>query len=504
MREEMMREKTMGGEIPSEETLDPRDWDAFRDLAHRMVDEMLDVQRNVRERPAWRPVPDSVEARFAETRPAAGIGAEAAYRDFQELVLPYPTGNDHPRFWGWAGGTGSPTGMMADMLAAGMNSVSGIFNDGAARVEKQVVDWMKAALGFPEDASGVLTSGGSVANVIGLAVGRDARAGFDVSQHGVAAGEGKLVFYVSTETHASMFKSAKLLGLGQGAAHVIPVDDQLRMVIPELEAAIVRDRRAGLRPFGVVGTAGTINTGSIDDLGAIADIAAREGLWFHVDGAFGAMATLSPKTRGLVSGIERADSVAFDFHKWLYVPYEAGCIIIRDAAAHRAAFSVHADYLKPLPRGTGAQPESTNLRSPQLSRGFKALKVWMTLKEHGFEKFGRLIAQNVDQARYLGSLVEEDPQLELTAPVALNVVPLRFAPPGADPSVLNELNAELLMRIQEQGIAVPSSTYVQGQFTIRVCICNHRSRREDFDLFAREAVRIGEEIVEEAGLLQEA
>ena len=486
----------------SEETLDPQDWEAFRALAYRMVDQMLDAQRDVRERPVWRPVPDAVDARFGEARPIEGQGVEATYEDFLELVLPYPTGTDHPRFWGWAGGTGSPTGMMADMLAAGMNAVPGPFNDGAARVEKQVVNWMKAALGFPEDASGVFTSGGSVANLIGLAVGRDARAGYDVSERGVGAERGKLVFYVSAETHSSMFKAAKLLGLGKDAARIIPVDDELRMVIPELEAAIARDRSQGMRPFAVVGTAGTINTGSIDDLDAIADVAAREDLWFHLDGAFGAMAALSPETRGLVSGMDRADSLAFDFHKWMYVPYEAGCILIRDVSAHRATFSVHADYLKPLPRGTGAQPESTNLSSPQLSRGFKALKVWMTLKEHGFEKFGRLVAQNVEQARYLGGLVEEDPGLELMAPVALNVVALRFAPAGVDPGELEELNRELLMRIQEQGIAVPSSTHVRGQFTIRACICNHRSRREDFDLFAREAVRIGEEIMEESGLLQ--
>ncbi|MFC1540110.1 pyridoxal phosphate-dependent decarboxylase family protein [Gemmatimonadota bacterium] len=481
-----------------EETLDPHDWDAFRTLAHRMVDKMLDVQHSVRDRPAWRPVPDVADARFRDDRPVEGQGVEATYKDFLELVLPYPTGNDHPRFWGWAVGAGSPTGMMADMLAAGMNSVSGPFNDGAARLEKQVVNWMKAALGFPEDSSGLFTSGGSVANLIGLAVGRDARAGYDVSQHGVVSEKGKLVFYVSSEVHSSIFKSAMLLGLGQDAARIIPVDSEMQMIVPELETAIALDRAEGLRPFAVVGTAGTINTGAIDDLDAIASVATREEIWFHLDGAFGALAKLSPGMRALVSGLERADSLAFDFHKWMNVPYEAGCVLIRDGAAHRAAFTVHADYLKQLPRGTGAQTESTNLRSPQLSRGFKALKVWMMLKEHGFEKFGRLVAQNVEQARYLRDLVKKDPGLELMAPVALNVVPLRFAPTGVDPAVLDELNRELLMRIQEQGIAVPSSTYVRGHFTIRVCICNHRSRREDFDLFAREVVRIGNEILEEA------
>ena len=482
-----------------EETLDPQDWEAFGALAHEMVDLMIDVQRTVRERPVWRPVPDRVDARFREGRPMEGRGADAAYRDFVELVLPYPTGNDHPRFWGWAGGTGSPTGMMAEMLAAGMNSVAGIFDDGAARVERQVVDWMKAALGLPDEAGGVLTSGGSVANLIGLAVGRDARSGYDVSSRGVGAEPGKLVFYVSAETHSSMFKSAKLLGLGQDASRVIRVDDRLRMDVGALERAIERDRGAGLRPFAVVGTAGTINTGAVDDLRAIATLAEREGLWFHVDGAFGALAALSPTTRDRVAGLERADSIAFDFHKWMYVPYEAGCVLVRDTEAHRATFAVHADYLKPLARGTGAQSDSTNLKSPQLSRGFKALKVWMTLKEHGFEKFGRLVAQNVAQAEYLGALIERSPDLELVAPVGLNVVPFRFAPPGFEEGALDELNREILMRIQERGIAVPSSTYVRGRFTIRVCICNHRSRREDFELLAREVVRIGQEIVDEAG-----
>jgi glutamate/tyrosine decarboxylase-like PLP-dependent enzyme len=395
-------------------------------------------------------------------------------------------------------------GMMAEMLAAGMNSVSGLFNDGAARVERQVVSWMKAALDMPLDASGVFTSGGSVANLIGLAVGRDACAGYDVTGRGVGAEAGKLVLYASSETHSSIFKSAKLLGLGQDAVRVVPVDERLRMDLTELERMIRVDREHGLRPFAVVGTAGTINTGSVDDLDGIADITAREGLWFHVDGAFGAMAALSPETRHLVSGLGRADSLAFDFHKWMYVPYEAGCVMIRDASAHRASFSVQAAYLDPLSRGTGAQPESTNQRSPQLSRGFKALKVWMTLKEHGFEKFGRLVSQNVRQARYLGGLVEAEQRLELMAPVALNVVPFRFAPPDLDPEASDGVNRELLMRIQEQGIAVPSHTRVNGRFTIRVCICNHRSRREDFDLLLRETVRIGEEIMEEAGLLQEA
>ena len=386
--------------------------------------------------------------------------------------------------------------MLAEMLAGGMNSVSGIFNDSAARVEAQVVDWMKEVLGFPESATGVTTSGGSVANLIGLAVGRDAKAGYDVAETGVSR-EGQLVFYASEEVHASVSKAAQVLGLGRNALRLIPVDDEFRIVMPELEAAIARDRQEGFTPFAIVGTAGTINTGAIDPLDALADLAAREGLWFHIDGAFGAMAMLSPETRHLVKGMERADSLAFDFHKWLSIQYEVGCILVRDGAWHRKTFTVPATYLKPLPRGTGAQPDSTTLRSLQLSRGFKALKAWMSIKEHGFEKLGRMVSKNVAQARYLESLVDVAPELELLAPVPLNVVCFRFRPDDGAPEALDELNQEILMRIQESGLAVPSGRTPGGRFAIAACICNHRSVRSDFDLLVRETLRHGREIVAE-------
>ncbi len=480
-----------------EETLDPEDWGAFRRLAHRSLDQMLDVQEHVRERPVWQQMPEAVEERFLEGAPMKGAGVESALRDFDEMVLPYPTGNLHPRFWGWAGGAGTPTGMLAELLAGGMNSVSGIFNDAAARVESQVIDWMKSVLGFPDDASGVTTSGGSVANLIGLAVARDARAGFDVPGEGLGQG-GRLVFYASEEVHASVPKAAQVLGLGRDALRTIPVDDQYRIRLPELETAIARDRRAGLIPFAVVGNAGTINTGAVDPLDALADIAAREGLWLHIDGAFGAMAALSPETRDLVKGMERADSLAFDFHKWLSVQYEVGCVLVRDGDWHRRSFTVPATYLKALPRGTGAQPDSTTLRSLQLSRGFKALKAWMSIKEHGFEKLGRMVTKNVAQARYLASLVDVAPDLELLAPVPLNVVCFRFNPDGYPAEKLDELNQEILMRLQESGLTVPSGRTPRGRFAITACICNHRSVRSDFDLLVRETLSQGRAVLAES------
>jgi glutamate/tyrosine decarboxylase-like PLP-dependent enzyme len=381
-----------------------------------------------------------------------------------------------------------------------MNMAPGNFNDAGARVEHQLIDWMKEALGFPASGSGVLTSGGSVANLVGLVVGRDATSGFDVSKAGVQESTDRLVMYASSEVHSSVFKAAKLMGLGEGGVRVVPVDEDFRIRTDLLEEMISDDRKGGFYPFAIVGTAGTINTGSIDDLEGLADIAERERLWFHVDGAFGAMAGLSPETVARVKGMERADSLAFDFHKWMYAPYEAGCVLIRDPQAHRHSFTVSASYLKPLARGPGSWIDPADKRGPQLSRGFKALKVWMSLKEQGFDKYGRLIAQNVRQAQYLGGLIDASANMRRVAPVALNVVAFRYDLDGVDPERMDELNRELLMCIQERGIAIPSGTVIHGRFVIRACICNHRSRQEDFDTLVEALETIGGEIREEMGL----
>jgi glutamate/tyrosine decarboxylase-like PLP-dependent enzyme len=273
------------------------------------------------------------------------------------------------------------------------------------------------------------------------------------------------------------------------------VDGRYRVRLDSLREAVRGDRAAGHTPVAVVGNAGTVNTGAIDDLDGLADIAAEERLWFHVDGAFGALAALSESLRPLLRGMERADSVAFDFHKWMYVPYEAGAVLVRDRAALRRSFQVAADYLAPPPRGVGAQPDSADERGPQLSRGFKALKVWMLLKEQGLEKYGRLIEQNVRDARYLARLIDGHPDLERLAPAPLNVVCYRFAPRDRlEGAPLNDWNREILMRIQECGIAAPSSTILEGRFALRVANVNHRTRPEDFELLVRETLRVGREL----------
>src|SRR5713101_90412 len=331
--------------LRAEESLDPESWNELRSLGHRMVDDLLTYLQTVRERPVWRPIPADVRARFKGPVPREPEGAERAYADFREYVLPHPMGNIHPRFWGWVMGTGTPLGALAEMLAAGMNPNMGGADHVPNHVEAQVLDWCKEMLGFPPQASGLLLSGGSMANLVGLAVARTARAGFDVRKRGVRAAEGPLTVYGSVEMHSSIQKAVELLGLGSEGLRLVPANADFEIDLGALERMLREDRASGCQPLCIVGNAGTVGTGAIDDLRGLAELSARERVWFHVDGAFGSLAVLVPEYRSRLAGMERADSIAFDLHKWMYVPFEAGCTLVRDAEAHRQAFSLRPDYL---------------------------------------------------------------------------------------------------------------------------------------------------------------
>lgn len=482
-----------------DESLDPQDWAELRSLGHRMLDDMLDYLSTVRDKPAWQPVPESVRVHLRAPLPTEPQDAAAVYREFVQNVLPYTNGNRHPRFWGWVQGNGTPMGMLADMLASGMNPHMAGFDQAPILVENQVLAWLTELMGMPPETSGILLGGGTMANLTGLVVARHAKAGFDVREQGLqASGRPILTLYGSTETHGWAQKAAELMGLGNRAFHRVAVGNDFRIDISALRQAVDEDRRAGHRPFCVIGNAGTVNTGAMDDLDALAKFCREEDLWFHVDGAFGALARIVPSLAPLVGGIEQADSLAFDLHKWMYLPFEVACVLVRDGKAHTDAFTLTPSYLAQTSRGVIAGGLPFAERGLELTRSFRALKVWMSLKAHGISAFSRLIEQNVRQARSCAGLIEAHPDLELVAPVSLNIVCFRFAPKAEASADLDRVNEEILLRIQESGLAVPSSTRIGDAFALRIAITNHRSKSEDFELFVKAVCEIGTTVVSES------
>lgn len=484
---------TAQDKIVSEETLDPADWSEARAVAHRMVDDAIDHLSGVRDRPLWQEMPADVRGTYARQLPQAPQPLAAVYSEITANLMPYPMGNVHPRFWMWYMGAGNFTGALADFLAAIDGSNLGGGNMAAAMVDRQVTDWIRDMMGFPEGASGTLVNGGSMANIIGLIAARNAMAGVDLREDGVDAMPQPLRFYASDQVHSCHQKAMNLLGLGKRALRKVRSDNSLRMDLDALHEQIRVDRENGERPACVIATAGTTNTGSIDDLSAIADLCAAEGLWLHIDGCIGALIRIAPDHHHLVAGIERADSLALDLHKGLQAPFDVGCALVRDRRQHRVTFAEDAEYLQKMSRGIAAA-EFLHDYNLDTTRGFRALKIWMMLKEHGVAKFGRLIDQGIEQAQYLTRLIERQPLLQKMAPTAIDVVSFRFDPGGLDESALRALNIEIMLQLQEAGIAAVSDTTVKGHHCLRAAICNHRTRRADLDLLVAEVVRLGAEI----------
>ena len=482
-----------------EETLDPttpEEWEALRALGHQMVDQVVAFHRQVGEGPAWQPVPADVRGRFQGPLPSGGAPVDETVDRFWADVFPYHLGNVHPRGWGWVNGTGSTLGALADLMASSMN-VNCAGADTAARyVEEQVLDTLKHAMGWPASGSGILTSGASLANLIGLAAARDRAVhrltGLDAGAAGLLEAGARLTFYTSASAHNSVDRAIRLLGLGTDQLRRVPVDDAWRMDLQALRDAIAQDREAGAVPAAIVGTAGTVDQGAIDPLDALADLAAEQGMWLHVDGAFGAVAALSPALRPLVSGMERADSLAFDLHKWMHVPIEAGCVLVRDPAHHKRPFAAPAAYLAPLARGLAAVDDWFFEFGPQLTRGFRALKSWFFLMHHGTDKLGRLVEQNVRQTQRLAALMDAHPRLEILARGPLCVLCFRYRAPDMDPATLDRFNQELLGDLQESGRAQVTATRVGGSFTLRLALTNHRTRDGDLTGFLEDLVALGD------------
>lgn len=478
----------MAIEARKESTLDPEDWSEFAALAHRAVDDAVDFLRSVRERPVWQPVSGDATRALSEPVPFSGQGIERAYADFSENVMPFPIGNIHPRFWGLVMGSGAPAGVLAEFLAAVMNTNCPGFDQSATLVEERVVDWFREIFGMPPTTSGLFVNGATMANLLALLVARNAKAPFDARADGIV-GRSRLRIYASSETHSWLKRACNVLGLGERAIRFVRADERQRMDIAELRRAVHEDRHQGHIPFFVNANAGTVNTGASDDFSALADVCAEENLWLHVDGAFGAMAALAPRAKAEVAGMDRADSIAFDLHKWGYLPYGIACVLVRDGQAHRAALSNPAPYLTAGGGLASKAPLHFSDLGIELSRGFIALKAWMALKAYGFERLGEMIQQNVDQAAYLARTIEQTPELELLAPAPLNVVCFRYvAPPGMDPDTFN---AELVAAVQQSGDAVFTGTIFEGRFGIRAAITNHRTTFADIDMAVAAILREG-------------
>jgi aromatic-L-amino-acid/L-tryptophan decarboxylase len=468
-----MRDDHSGALMPS---LDPADWSELRSLGHRMLDDMFDHLGGLRDGPVWQPMPESLRRQLRTKLPREPTTAAAVYERFRRLVLPYATGNLHPGFMGWVHGGGTAVGMLAELLAGGLNANLGGRDHAPIEVEREVIAWAAEMLGFPHDASGLLVTGTSIANLIGLLVARTGALGPSVRQRGV--GGARVTAYASAAAHECISQEMEVAGLGSDALRLIPCDAAGRMQLSALRVAVTADRAAGRMPFLVVGTAGTVDCGAIDDLVGLAEFCRSESLWFHVDGAFGAIAMLAPSLRPRLRGIEQADSVAFDFHKWAQAPYDAGCIVVRDAALHLATFAGDAACLRHEARGLGGGGIWPCDLGPDLSRGFRALKVWMTLQVYGADAIGAVVQQSCDVAQYLAARVDREPELERLAAVGLNIVCFRYMAETAD---ADRLNAAIVADVQEAGIAAPSTTIIRGRLAIRAAIVNHRTEAIDVD-----------------------
>jgi glutamate/tyrosine decarboxylase-like PLP-dependent enzyme len=441
-----------------------------------MLDEMVDYLEQVRDRPVWKAMPDEARRRLGQELPKGPTRLDDVYDEFRQTILPYALGNVHPGFMGWVHGAGTPVGMLAELLAAALNSNVGGRDHSAIEVERQIVQWVREIFEFPPTAGGLFVTGSSMANLLGILMAKTRALGSTSRVSGLGTDGARLRAYTSQAAHRCVGGAMEIVGLGSNSLRKITMDSSQRMNTNALAQSIREDRERGLLPFVVVATAGTVDVGAIDDLAGIGEICRENGIWFHVDGAFGALAKLSAELAPRLAGIETADSLAFDFHKWGQVQYDAGFILARDQAHQLDAFASEAVYLRREQSGMAAgSPWPCDL-GPDLSRGFRALKTWFTLKTLGPGQIGSAIDHCCQVARHLEARVRAEPLLELLAPAQLNIVCYRFSGPDPD-----RFNSALAIAIQESGIAAPSTTIIDGHIAIRAAIVNHRTLPSDVD-----------------------
>jgi aromatic-L-amino-acid/L-tryptophan decarboxylase len=475
------------------------DSEEFRALGHAVVDRIAGLLASLPEMPVT-PAESPATVRLAMNAdrplPEKGVGAAELLHRAADLLFEHSLFNGHPRFWGYITSSAAPIGALADLLAAAVNPNVGAWplSPMASEIEAQTIRWIAEMLGYPSDCGGLFVSGGNMANIVGFIAARQAKAGCDVRKTGL--GNARLRAYCSKETHTWIQKAADICGMGTDAIRWIETNDRMQIDVSALRQKIQDDIECGDRPFLVVGAAGTVGTGAIDPLAEIAAVCREFELWFHVDGAYGAMAAILPDATAEFSGLGEADSIAVDPHKWLYAPLEAGCALVRNRQMLRDAFAYHPTYYH-------FEVEAINYYDlgPQNSRGFRALKVWLALQQAGREGYVRMISDDIRLAAELFRLIAQFPELEpLTQ--SLSITTFRFVPANlamdneAVEPYLDRLNNELLTRVQNSGEAYLSNAIVRGKFALRVCIVNFRTTRADIEALPLLIVRLGNEVDE--------
>jgi aromatic-L-amino-acid decarboxylase len=484
-----MKESLTGrSERDQSRPLRPRwEWSAneIRRIGYRVVDMIAEHLTTLPQKPVFRPFPPELAAKYLDSKPPeSGQEADNILATFARDIEPYPFGNGHPRFYGWVNSPPIVLGIFAEALAAAMNPSCAGGNHAAIYVEREVINWFKQIVGFPAESMGLLVGGGSIAALTGLAVARQAQCGFDIRTKGVQGTSARLRFYRTDEGHGCHQKALELMGIGSENLRSVGHDRALRMIPSALDAAIREDRENGNVPIAVIASAGTVNTGTIDPLDEIADVCAQYKVWLHVDGAYGALAILDRQYEKQLSALSRANSIALDPHKWLYVPVEAGVVLVRDARHMRATFSLVPPYLQTdgKPEGVGGLPWFSEYGFQQ-TRGFRALKIWMALRYHGLSGYRSSIQRDIRLAEHLANSLRTSGDFEVFEPQSLSIVCFRYAPAKLrnNSEMIDDLNKAVLGKVQLGGQAFLSSTGLDGRFWLRACITNPRTCEEDLN-----------------------
>lgn len=473
------------------------DAETFRRVGYRTVDLMAEYFETVRDEPVYPTVTRAeLESVFDEPLPESGSDPDDVLDAWEDDVLPWVTRVGSPRFFGFVMGSGTMLGALADALAATTNTNAGGWAGGPSgeMLETQTISWLAEAIGYPTECGGLFTSGGTMANFTAILTGLRNTAPYDTTPAGLQTTErpGRFTLYMADhEGHSSVVRVADMLNLGRDAVRLVPSTDDFTIDVAALERLLDDDEADGKVPFCVVAQAGSINVGAVDPLADLAEVCERRGLWFHVDGACGAVGAMLPEKRHLYAGLERADSVTLDPHKWLYVPYECGCVLVRDAAHLRRTYSMTAPYL----RDADSDDHGSYFDAgPQMSRGLRALKVWMSLKHYGVSGYRRLLRQNVDCVEHLDSRVRAHPDFEVLHEPTLFIYSFRYVPRAvqelrlgdeeraAVDTYLDELQEAIVDAVQESGLAYLTTTDVHGRAALRTSVCSHRTTTDDIDL----------------------